>query len=263
MNVQYAVKAGEVYVLEVNPRGSRTVPYVSKATGVPWAKVAARCLVGISLAEQGRTEEVPPLAHCVKEAIFPFAKFPGVDPVLLPEMRSTGEVMGIGSSFGAAFAKAQIMADSELPTSGTVFVSVNDFDKGAVVPIARELAALGFQILATRGTVDVLEAAGVQAERVFKVNEGRPNVVDHMLNGRVQLIINTPLGHASHWDEAAMRRNALPLGIPLITTLSGAAAAVEGIRAIQQEKLGVISLQELHGGASARISSGRGARPTR
>jgi len=246
MNVQYAVKKGQVYVLEVNPRASRTVPFVSKATGVPWAKVAARCMVGIPLKEQGVPFDPKPKAHCVKEAIFPFLRFPGTDPVLLPEMRSTGEVMGISSTFGGAFAKAQLMADNALPVSGTVFLSVNDFDKATAVAIASDLKALGFSFVATRGTAAALEAAGIEAEIVYKVNEGRPNVVDLMLNGGIQLIINTPLGKSSQWDETAIRKTALPLRIPLITTLSGAAAAVDGIRALQGGQLGVMSLQELH-----------------
>jgi carbamoyl-phosphate synthase large subunit len=246
VNVQYAIKDGEVFVLEVNPRASRTVPYVSKATGVPWAKVAARVMAGISLAEQGITEEVPSKAYCMKEAIFPFMRFPGVDPVLSPEMKSTGEVMAISRSFGGAFAKAQMMVDNTLPTEGRVFISVNDFDKAAAVAIGRQLVELGFTLVGTRGTARSLKAAGLEVDVIDKVNEGRPNVVDAMLNGEIQLAINTPLGKASQWDETAIRKTALPLGVPLITTLSAAAAAVEGIRAVKSEKLGVISLQELH-----------------
>ncbi len=246
VNIQYAIKDGEVFVLEVNPRASRTVPFVSKATGVPWAKVAARVMAGISLAEQGITEEVAPKAYCMKEAIFPFMRFPGVDPVLSPEMKSTGEVMAISRSFGGAFAKAQMMVDNTLPTEGRVFISVNDFDKAAAVAIGGQLVALGFTLVATRGTARSLKVAGLDADVIDKVNEGRPNVVDSMLNGEIQLVINTPLGKASQWDETAIRKTALPLGVPLITTLSAAAAAVEGIRAVKSEELGVISLQELH-----------------
>jgi carbamoyl-phosphate synthase large subunit len=246
MNVQFAVKDGQVYVLEVNPRASRTVPYVSKATGVAWAKVAARAMAGRSLASQGVTAEVAPRAHCIKEAIFPFIRFPGTDPVLLPEMRSTGEVMGISDSFGGAFAKAQVMADNTLPVKGVVFISVNDGDKPAAIGIARDLQRMGFGFVATRGTWASLEAAGIRANTVFKVNEGRPSVVDLMVNGGVQLVINTPLGRASQFDETAIRKAALPLRIPLITTMSGARAAVDGIRVMLHEKPGVISLQELH-----------------
>ena len=246
MNVQFAVKDGQVYVLEVNPRASRTVPYVSKATGVAWAKVAARAMAGRSLASQGVTAEVAPRAHCIKEAIFPFIRFPGTDPVLLPEMRSTGEVMGVSDSFGGAFAKAQVMADNTLPVKGVVFISVNDGDKPAAIGIARDLQRMGFGFVATRGTWASLEAAGIRANTVFKVNEGRPSVVDLMVNGGVQLIINTPLGRASQFDETAIRKAALPLRIPLITTMSGARAAVDGIRVMLHEKPSVISLQELH-----------------
>jgi len=246
VNIQYAIKDGEVFVLEVNPRASRTVPFVSKATGVPWAKVAARVMAGISLAEQGITEEVAPKAYCMKEAVFPFMRFPGVDPVLSPEMKSTGEVMAISRSFGGAFAKAQMMVDNTLPTEGRVFISVNDFDKAAAVAIGGQLVELGFTLVATRGTARSLKVAGFDADVIDKVDEGRPNVVDSMLNGEIQLVINTPLGKASQWDETAIRKTALPLGVPLITTLSAAAAAVEGIRAVKSEELGVISLQELH-----------------
>jgi carbamoyl-phosphate synthase large subunit len=253
MNVQFAQKDGQLYVLEVNPRASRTVPFVSKAIGVPLAKVAAKVLAGRSLEEQGFTEEVKLRDCCVKEAVLPFIKFPDDDPVLGPEMRSTGEVMGIAPSFGAAFAKAQAGAGCSLPNGGTVFISVNDNDKDTVVPIARGFADLGFRILATEGTAGALSAAGIPAERVRKVNEGRPHIVDHIKNGAVHLLLTTPLGRMAYEDEAAIRRSATLHRIPLITTLSGAAAAVAGIRAQRGETLGVRPLQEYH----ASLSRGR------
>ena len=257
VNVQYAIKDGVVYVLEVNPRASRTVPFVSKATGVPLAKVAARVMVGRSLRELGFSEEPKVEGVFVKESVLPFVKFPGEDPVLGPEMKSTGEVMGISDTFGNAFAKAQIAAGSPLPLSGTVFLSVNDFDKRNLVPIARGLAGLGFRLVATQGTAEALRAAGLTVETVFKVNEGRPNVVDRLVNGEIHLIINTPLGQESYFDEPAIRRTATQHGVPLITTLSGAAAAVKGIESLQRDGLEVRTLQEIH----AATPSGSGSRP--
>ena len=182
----------------------------------------------------------------VKESVFPFTRFPGEDPILGPEMRSTGEVMGLSPSFGVAFAKAQIAAGSPLPTEGRVFLSVNDFDKANLVPIATGLASLGFSLCATSGTAKFLNERGLQVESVFKVGEGRPNISDRILNADVQLIVNTPLGGESYFDEPALRRFATMRGVPLITTLSGAAAAVEGIRAMREHGLSVISLQEIH-----------------
>jgi len=246
MNVQFAIKDESIYVLEVNPRASRTVPFVSKAIGVPLARLAAQVMVGRTLEDLGFTREVA-LSECfVKEAVLPFIKFPGEDPVLGPEMRSTGEVMGIASSFGHAFAKAQIGAGCPLPVSGTAFISVNDYDKDTVVPIARDLQNLGFRLIATRGTASHLQARGVAVEPVHKVNEGRPNVVDHIKNGVVDLIINTPLGRRSYSDEPTIRKSATQHGVPTITTLSAAAAAVAGIRALKEEALTVRSLQEHH-----------------
>jgi carbamoyl-phosphate synthase large subunit len=252
MNVQFAIKDGTVYVLEVNPRASRTVPFVSKATGIPLAKVAARVMAGRSLREQGFTvekglDEPRVDGFFVKESVFPFIRFPGTDPVLGPEMKSTGEVMGVSTTFGGAFAKAQIAAGSPLPVEGTAFLSVNDNDKKNLVPIGRGLAELGFRLIASGGTAEALRQAGVDVETVFKVNEGRPNVVDRMVSGDVQLIINTPLGRESYFDEPALRLTALVRGIPLITTLSGAAAAVAGIRSLKNDALDVRSLQEIHG----------------
>jgi carbamoyl-phosphate synthase large subunit len=246
MNVQFAIKDSVLYVLEVNPRASRTVPFVSKATGVPLARLAARIMAGRTLAELGFTEEPVPPAVFVKGVVFPFIRFPGVDPILGPEMKSTGEVMGISPSFGHAFAKAQMACGLSLPTSGRAFISVNDFDKEAVVPIARGLAELGFRILATAGTAERLAREGLVVEMIYKVNEGRPNVVDRILNGEIDMILNTPLGRTSHFDEESIRRTATARGIPCITTLSGGAAAVEGIRALRQGRLEVAPLQAYH-----------------
>ncbi len=246
MNVQFAIKDEVIYVLEVNPRASRTVPFVSKSIGVPLARLAAKVMVGRTLQELGFTKEVPLDGWYVKEAVLPFIKFPGEDPVLGPEMRSTGEVMGIAASFGHAFAKAQIGSGCPLPLSGTAFISVNDFDKENVVGIARDLQNLGFRLIATRGTAAHLQGRGVAVERVFKVNEGRPNIVDHIKNGVVAMIVNTPLGRGSYSDEPSIRKSATQHGVPCITTLSAAAAAVAGIRALKEEALTVKSLQEYH-----------------
>jgi carbamoyl-phosphate synthase large subunit len=246
MNVQYAIQAGKVFVLEVNPRASRTIPYVSKATGVPLAKLAARLMVGRKLKEFGLPSELPVRNHFVKSPVFPFQKFPGVDTILGPEMKSTGEVMGVGESFGLAYAKAQIAAGVKVPTTGQVFISVNDHDKPAVIPIARKLAELDFKLVATSGTAAMLRKAGVRVEKVFKVNEGRPNVVDLVRNGSLAMLINTPLGKASHFDERAIRRAAVQHGVSCITTLSAAAAIVNGIGAQRDQGIWVRSLQELH-----------------
>jgi carbamoyl-phosphate synthase large subunit len=246
MNVQYAIQNGKVYVLEVNPRASRTVPYVSKATGVPLAKTAARLMVGRKLRDLGLSGELPVNFFYVKSPVFPFQKFPGVDTILGPEMKSTGEVMGMGDSFGLAFAKAQLAAYHRIPTEGRVFISVNEHDKPGAVPIARALASLGFKLVATRGTAQVLRAGGLKVERVYKVNEGRPNVVDRIKDRKLDLIINTPLGRASRFDEKAIRRAAVQAGITCITTLSAAAAAVNGIREQREKGIQVKCLQELH-----------------
>jgi carbamoyl-phosphate synthase large subunit len=246
MNVQYAIQNGKVYVLEVNPRASRTVPYVSKATGVPLAKVAARLMVGRKLRTFGLENELPVRHSFVKSPVFPFQKLPGVDTLLGPEMKSTGEVMGAADSFGLAFSKAQLAAHERIPDSGRVFLSVNEQDKPRVVPIARDLAALGFKLVATRGTARTLRAAGLKVDRVYKVNEGRPNVVDLIKSGELDLIINTPLGRASRFDEKAIRRAGVQGGVTCITTLAAAAAAVNGIRAQREKGIQVASLQELH-----------------
>jgi carbamoyl-phosphate synthase large subunit len=246
MNIQFAIQAGVIYVLEVNPRASRTVPFVSKATGLPLAKIAARVMSGRKLKQLvGAVERVPGY-FSVKEAVFPFVKFPEADPILGPEMKSTGEVMGGAETFGAAFAKAQMGAGQKLPQSGTAFISVNNRDKAAVVPIARDLARLGFSLMATRGTAAYLRAHGIDASIVFKINEGRPHVGDELRNKRIALVINTPLGRDSYFDDRAVRSVAMMQGVPAITTLTGAAAAVSAIEAMRSEGLTVKSLQEYH-----------------
>jgi carbamoyl-phosphate synthase large subunit len=254
MNVQYAIQRDTVYVLEVNPRASRTVPYVSKATGVPIAKVAARLMVGKRLADMklplvyhnGVAEIATHEFYSVKSPVFPFNKFRGVDTILGPEMRSTGEVMGISTSYGQAFAKAQLAAGQKLPNSGTVFISVNDRDKKQIAPLGKELVELGFKLVATRGTASAFHAANVPCEEVFKVNEGRPNIVDLIKTGKVQLVFNTPLGRESFYDEKSIRRAAIRYNIPCITTLSAAEAAVRGIHALIEMKREVACLQDLH-----------------
>jgi carbamoyl-phosphate synthase large subunit len=253
MNAQFAIKDDAVYVLEVNPRASRTVPYLSKATGVQLAKVAARLTVGKTLAELGLTEDLDVAGVFVKTPVFPFIRFPGVDTLLGPEMKSTGEVMGGAATFGSAFAKAQLAAGQSLPVNGTAFVSVNNDDKANVVPIAKDLAELGFRILASRGTAAYLRAHGLTTvDVVFKINEGRPHVGDQILNGQIDLVINTPLGRESFFDDRLVRRIAMLHGVPCITTLTGAAAAVSAIRALRSESLDVRSLQEYHAAISAR-----------
>ncbi|HEU4698173.1 MAG TPA: carbamoyl-phosphate synthase large subunit [Gemmatimonadales bacterium] len=246
INVQYAIKDGVVYVLEVNPRASRTVPFVSKTTGVPLASLAAAVTVGRTLDELGLRDEVAQPYVSVKEAVLPFSKFQGVDLILGPEMRSTGEVMGIADSFGMAYAKAQVSADGALPLEGAVFITVNDPDKPTVVPIARRLHELGFRVLATDGTARYLRQRGVPAERVLKVYEGRPNAVDLILSGRIQLLVNTPLGKLTQQDDYTIRRAALQQRIPYTTTMSAAAAAVDAIIALRSRAGEVRSLQEWH-----------------
>ena len=244
INVQYAVYQGKVYVIEVNPRASRTVPFVSKATGVPLARIAARLMGGETLASFGLPEAIPVHGVAVKEAVFPFNKLPEVDPLLGPEMRSTGETMGIADSFGMAFAKAEISAGTDLPLEGTVIVTVNDHDKPAVTPIARRLHEMGFRILATGGTARYLADRGIPVERIFKVNEGRPNCADRMISGEVSLLINTPLGKKSQYDDQAMRRAAITYKIPYITTLSAASAATDAILALRSRVREVRCVQD-------------------
>jgi carbamoyl-phosphate synthase large subunit len=265
MNVQYAIQRDTVYVLEVNPRASRTIPYVSKATGVPLAKVAARLMTGkklreinLSVAEfDGGAELRSKEYYCVKSPVFPFSKFRGVDTILGPEMRSTGEVMGVSPNFGLAFAKAQLAAGQKLPPKGTVFISVNDHDKRHLISLAKDLAAAGLTLIATRGTATTLRAAGLEAESVYKVNEGRPNIVDLIKTGKVDLIINTPLGRESFYDEKSIRRAAVRYMMPCITTISAAIAAARGIRALSEGAGNVAALQDLHAEAKTPATSQR------
>ena len=246
MNVQFAVKGMNVWVLEVNPRASRTVPFVSKAIGVPLAKLAAKVMTGKKLDELGFTEEVRPKFYSVKESVFPFSKFPGQDILLGPEMRSTGEVMGIGEDWGVAYAKSQMAAAPALPQTGRIFISVRDSDKKNVVALAKEFGELGFELCATSGTAKVLQAGGVKVETLFKLAEGRPNVLDLIKNGAVQLVINTPAGKSPRVDEVRIRTAAVAHKIPIMTTLAGANAALLGIKAMREKGLSVRSLQEYH-----------------
>ncbi|GAT33703.1 carbamoyl-phosphate synthase large subunit [Terrimicrobium sacchariphilum] len=246
MNVQFAVKDEQVYVLEVNPRASRTVPFVSKAIGKPLAKLAAKIMAGKTLRELGFTEEIIPTHFSVKEAVFPFIKFPGVDIILGPEMRSTGEVMGIDADLGIAYAKSQMSAQPPLPTKGNVFISVKDADKQAVIPIAKEFHDLGFIIHATSGTAKILADAGVPAKALLKLQEGRPNVLDLIKNGEIQFIINTPSGQQPRRDEVVIRSAAVAGRVATMTTLRGARASAAAIRALQQAGYAVKSIQEYH-----------------
>jgi carbamoyl-phosphate synthase large subunit len=246
INVQYAIKDGKVYVLEVNPRGSRTVPFVSKAIGVQLAAIAARVMLGETLDEIGFVEEVIPAYVSVKEAVFPFNKFREFDPILGPEMRSTGEVMGISDSFGSAFGKAQLAADNVLPAEGSIFITVNDSDKRSVTPIARRFQEMGFKLFATGGTAKHLRGRGIPVETVLKIHEGRPNGLDMMLNGDVQLLINTPLGKESQRDDYTMRQAAIANRVAYTTTLSAANAACDAILSLRSKAASVLSLQEWH-----------------
>ncbi len=257
MNVQYAIKDDVVYVLEVNPRASRTTPFVSKATGVPLAKVAAQIMAGRTLAELGLTDDLEVSRIFVKESVFPFLKFPGADILLGPEMKSTGEVMGISNDFGIAFAKSQQAAGYHVPTTGTVFVSVNDFDKPGMLPHARELHEMGLEIVATKGTAEYLNTHGVPAEMVYKVNEGRPNVVDLIKDGRIGIVFNTPLGGESFYDDSAIRKSAVLHNVLVVTTLTATAATVQAIRALRERATDVVSLQEIHREARLAADDGR------
>jgi carbamoyl-phosphate synthase large subunit len=244
MNVQFAVKGKDIYVLEVNPRASRTVPFVSKATGVPLAKFAARIMVGKKLGELGLTTEVLPRHVSVKESVFPFNKFPGVDTILGPEMKSTGEVMGIDTTFGVAYAKAQLGAGTRLPRKGKVFISVRDEDKEPVAPIAQKLQGLGFHIVATRGTAAYFKQHGIAVEIVKKVQEGSPNIAEAIKNGEIAMVINTPRDAHSHADSFHLRRNAVDYQVPYFTTIAGADAAAEGIDLLKEREFDVRPLQE-------------------
>jgi carbamoyl-phosphate synthase large subunit len=251
MNIQFAIFNDKVYVLEVNPRASRTVPFVSKATGVPLAKIAAKLMVGRKLAEFGLPDELKVERFYIKTPVFPFVKFQGVDPILGPEMRSTGEVMGVAENFGGAYLKAQQGAGTKLPGEGGVFISVNDQDKRFAVELARELIDMGFRLVATRGTQRIIESAGLECGFVYKVNEGRPNVADMIKSKQINLIINTPLGRVSFYDERAIRRAAMQYSVPCVTTMTGATATVAAIRALRDEELTVRSLQEYHAQAGS------------
>jgi len=244
MNVQFAVQGNHVFVLEVNPRASRTVPFVSKATGVPLAKIAARIMVGRKLGELGLNHEIIPKHISVKESVFPFNKFPGVDTLLGPEMKSTGEVMGIDSSFGIAFAKAQLGGGMRLPRSGQVFISVRNEDKAAVVSMARKLHGVGFRIVATHGTAAHLEAQDIPCEVVRKVQEGSPHIGDRLKAGEIAMVINTPEDARSHADSYYIRRCALDYQVPYFTTIAGADAAAEGIEFLNRRDFDVKALQD-------------------
>ncbi|MGA9779302.1 MAG: carbamoyl-phosphate synthase large subunit [Limisphaerales bacterium] len=246
MNAQYAVKDEKVFVLEVNPRASRTVPFVSKAIGVPLAKLAAKVMAGKNLKELGFTKEIRPEYWAIKESVFPFSRFHGQDILLSPEMRSTGEVMGLDADRGIAYAKSQMAAGSPLPLGGKVFISVSDTHKKHVTPVAKRFADLGFELVATSGTAAVLEKAGLKVQRVMKLLEGRPNVIDLLKNEEIQLVINTPSGAAPREDEVKIRTTAIYTGTPIMTTLSGAAAAARGIAALKKSGYGVKTLQEYH-----------------
>jgi carbamoyl-phosphate synthase large subunit len=246
MNIQYAIKNDVIYILEVNPRASRTIPFISKATGIPWAKVAAKVMTGKKLWELGINKEAEIRHIAVKESVFPFKRFYGVDTVLGPEMKSTGEVMGIDTDFGVAFAKSQISAGTSIPLKGRVFISVMNKDKRPIVFVAKKLIDLGFELVATKGTAKVLANNGIPVQSVFKVGEGRPDIVDRMKNGEIQLVINTPSGKKPKVDEVAIRSQAVAHNIPIITTLSGAEAVVNGIESLVKKGMSVRSIQEYH-----------------
>ena len=244
MNVQFAIQNGDIYILEVNPRASRTVPFVSKCIGVSLAKVAARCMAGTSLEAQGFTQEIVPDFFSVKEAVFPFGKFPGVDPILGPEMKSTGEVMGVAETFGEAYRKAQLASGERIPTIGRAFLSVRDADKPDLVQVARDLLDLGFTLVATRGTASVLREAGVHVDIVNKVQEGRPHVVDMLKNSEVNFIVNTTEGKQAIADSYAIRRTALQQKVYNATTMAGARACIDAVR--HGNQISVHRLQDLH-----------------
>jgi carbamoyl-phosphate synthase large subunit len=246
INIQFAIKDEEIFVLEVNPRASRTIPFVSKATGIPLAKLATKVMLGQTLESLGLGSEVMPSHVSVKEAVFPFDRFPNVDVLLGPEMKSTGEVMGIDSDFGRAFAKSQLAAGQHLPTEGTVFVSVKDTDKDEIYQVVHPLHDLGFDFLATRGTSRCLSDAGIASKVVKKISEGRPNVTDHVKNREIALVINTPSGKESAGGSRLIRRTVLSYGLPYATTLAGACAMASGIEAMRKKKLTVRSLQDFH-----------------
>jgi len=260
MNVQYAIKDDLVYVLEVNPRASRTVPFVSKAMGVPLAKLATKIMVGRNLKELGFTKEIIPDYVSVKESVFPFNRFPGVDVILGPEMKSTGEVMGIDADFGRAYIKSQLAAGQKLPLKGNVFISVRDSDKEAIIPIAKDLDKTGFRIYATYGTAGVLKENKIKAQSLRKVADGSPNVLDLMKDGRLQLVINTPSGRMPRQDEVKIRSHVIMYNIPYTTTISGAQATLNGIKSLIKKDLSVKSLQEYHKNSKKEIKECRSCR---
>ncbi len=255
MNVQFAVKGDDVYVLEVNPRASRTVPFVSKAIGVPLAKLAAKVMTGKTLRELGFTNEIVPQHFSVKEAVFPYLRYQGRDISLGPEMKSTGEVMGMDADLGLAFAKSQMAAPPPLPKGGNVFISVKDSDKEAVIPLARQFIELGFGIIATSGTWNTLYSAGIPVQKVFKIREGRPNVFDRVINGDINFIVNTPSGKIPREDEVTIRNASLAKKIPIMTTVRAAQASLNGIRSLQKNPVTVKSLQEYHASENERVTS--------
>jgi carbamoyl-phosphate synthase large subunit len=246
MNIQFAVQGEQVFIIEANPRASRTVPFVSKAIGKPLAKIAARLMSGKTLADLGITTETIPNHISVKEAVLPFEKFPGTDTILGPEMRSTGEAMGIDQDFGRAYAKSQLSANQRIPLSGTVFVTMNDRDKHAIIPVVKDLIAMGFKAIATTGTRQVLQDAGLAVELVFKLHEGRPHVLDGIKNSQIQLILNTPSGEEAQADGRLIRRSALTYKVPIVTTIAGAKATAAAIRALQSDPLDVKAIQDYH-----------------
>jgi carbamoyl-phosphate synthase large subunit len=255
INIQWAVKGPRLYILEANPRASRTVPFVSKAVGQPFAKYAARIMMGEGLEQTGARENLTPTHFSVKSPVFPFNKFQGVDTLLGPEMKSTGEVMGIDQGFGAAFAKAMLGAGNNLPREGKVFLSVRDEDKRAIVSYARSLHQLGFALVATSGTAKTLKNAGIPVERVFKVHEGRPHVLDLLLNREVRLLINTPSGRRERSDDRLIRSAAVTHKIPCITTLSAAQATIQGLEHLLRGELSVRPVQEYHAALAERGTS--------
>jgi carbamoyl-phosphate synthase large subunit len=246
INIQFAVKEDGIYILEVNPRASRTVPFVSKSIGVPLAKLATKVMTGMTLEKLGFTEQIIPKHYAVKEAVFPFLKFPGTDTLLGPEMLSTGEVMGISDDFGMAFAKSQIAASNNLPTAGNVLFSVKDQDKKKAVELARKMLEMGFKIIATKGTCIEFIKNNISSEFVLKMTEGRPNIVDWIINGKINLIINTTIGAQSIKDSFSIRRTAIDKQIPYATTIRGAAAVVKAIAALKESKIGVKPIQRYY-----------------
>ncbi len=258
MNVQFAVKDDTVYVIEVNPRASRTVPFVSKAIGVPLASLATKVMLGKSLRDLGFTKEIVPKYVSIKESVFPFSRFPGVDIILGPEMKSTGEVMGIDSDFGGAFLKSQLAAGQKLPTKGNVFLSVRDKDKNAILSIAQKLLGLGFRLYATSGTAGILQKGKFAVTVLPKISEGRPNILDFMKDGKIQLVINTPSGRIPRQDEVKIRSLVVLYGIAYTTTMSGAQATVNAIESLVRKGITVNSLQEYHAGKSSPVKSRRG-----